>query len=205
MTGAHRPNYLSLAVHGAFKPGKPCLVAGYVMDGNDQPISPVFEAWATFTPVSDPPRPRGRKENRLKKIAVRLADLCWRGPGQLRGVKADQKLCDYFGYADPRQAKKDVADAKLLLPPQSLLLFGSGESTRNPRHSMGFVFEGFPAIRPVGTEHLALTGPCYCWREPDREAIYAPITLTVTFATRIELDQWAVTLADMARIPAKPA
>jgi len=203
MTAAHRPNYLSLAVHGEPEPGKPCLVSGFVMNGDDQPISPVFEAWATFTPVSDPPRSRGRKPNNLKKIAVRLADLCWRGPGQLQGVKADQKLCDYFGYIDPRHAKRDIAKAKRLLPSKSLLLIGSGEPSQSSRHSIGFVFDGFPTIRPAGTEHLALTGPCYCWREPDREAIYAPLTLTVTLAARIELEQWTVTLTDMARIPAK--
>lgn len=197
-----RPNYLSLAVHGAFKPGMPCLVSGFVMDGNDQKISPVFEAWATFTPIPDPPRPRGRKENHLKKIAVRLADLCWRGPGQLQGVKADQKLCDYFGYADPRQAKKDLAKAKRLLPAESLLLTGSGESLEK-RHSMAFVFERFHSVfeEPAA---LALTGAGYSWIEPDREATYSPaLTLRLTVATRIELERVNVILADMARIPVK--
>lgn len=200
------PNYLSLAIHGAFKPGIPCLVSGFVMNGNDQPISPVFQAWATFTPVSDPPRARGRKENHAKKIAVRMADLCWRGTGQLQGVKADQKLCEYFGYADPRHAKKDISKAKRLLPPKSFLLTGSGESSETgERHSMAFVFEEFPAVCREGPGTLSMSGAGYSWIEPDREASHNPtLTLRLTTATRIEMESFTVTLADMARIPVKP-
>lgn len=204
-----RQNTLSLALHGILKPGKPCLASGFVLDANDNPIGPVISGWITIQPSANPPvrRRRGRKENHTKKIAVRLADLCWRGPSQLQGVKADQKLCDYFGYTDPRQAKKDLAKAKRLLPPRSLYLAGSGESPMDSkRYSMGFLFEGFPTINHAESNDIALIGAGYSWIEPDREAIYnTTLTLRLTAATRIKLETLTVTLADMARIPAKPA
>lgn len=200
----HPPNYLSLAVHGVLKPDKPCLASGFVMNGNDQPISPVFSALVTIIPLPDTPRRRGRKEDIVRKIAVRLADLCWRG-GQLKGVKADKKLCEYFGYADPRHAKKDIAKAKQLLPSNSFMLLGSGESL-GERRSMAFVFEEFPSVHPEEADVLALTGPCYSWIEPDKVAIHNPtLTLRLTLATRIELERLTVIFTDMARIPVKPA
>ena len=201
MTGAHRPNYLSLAVHGAFKPGKPCLVSGFVMDGNDQKISPVFEAWATFTPVSDPPRPRGRREEVLRKCAVLLADWCWRDRG-FRGEAADKKLSAYF-HGDPRKLKKDIARAKEILP-HGLFLAGHGETPQG-RRSFAFLFDGTPSVRPESvTPALRLTGPAYHWGEPARDAVYLPeITIQVSMASRIALDNLAVTFTDMSRIPAK--
>ena len=126
---------------------------------------------------------------------MRQASFCWTDNDHLKRYEADQKACALFGYEDPRTVKKVLAKARRELPHGLILVETSG--------LMVILFNGFPQIQPIPPDTLTLTGPAYDWRYPEQQARYSEIKLTLTTATRIDLEQVHVTFTDMAIIPAK--
>jgi len=192
MSVALRPSKLSIALHGVLAPGKPCLWSGFVLDANDRPIGPARSGWITLD-VEKPPARRGPKPKVLKNAAVLFAHLCWTNNDRLRRYEADQKACALFGYEDPRSVKKVVAKARKVLPHGLILVKSSGDA-------MVILFDGFPQIKTIAEDTMTLIGPAFDWLYPEQQARYSEINLTLTTATRIDLERFHVTLRDMAII-----
>jgi hypothetical protein len=203
MTLKRQPATLSLALHGVLKPGKPCLASGFVLDANDQPIGPAISGWITYNAPTATPARRGPKRKVLRKAAMLFAHLCFTNNDSAKRCDADLKVCEIFGYEDARSVKRVLAEARQLLP-RGLIMMDT-----NSR--MVLLFEGIPHVKLIPPDAIALTGSCYDWRAPELEAAYwNGLTLTLTTATRvdlerfsIELERFSVTPTDMAIIPRK--
>lgn len=195
MTAAQRLQTLSVALHGALSPDKPCLWSGFLLDANDQPIGPALSGWIVASSVKKPPAKRGPKPKVLKNAAVLFAHLCWTDNDRLKRYEADQKACELFEYADPRSVKKVISKARRALPHGLIMVETSS--------TMVILFDGFPLMETIPPDTVTLAGPAFDWRYPERQARYSVINLTLTAATRIDLERFHVTLRDMAIIPRK--
>ena len=151
-----------------------------------------MSGWIVAPPVKKPPAKRGPKPKVLKNAAVLFAHLCWTDNDRLKRYEADQKACALFGYADPRSVKKTLAKARKALPHGLLMVETSG--------AIVILFDGFPQMT-IAQDAMTLTGPAFDWYCPEQQARYSEINLTLTAATRIDLERFHVTLRDMAIIP----